>query len=194
MSFNKREKKPKVEITSEGWKLDSEASDLTIDFLFSIPPYTETKDESGGAAQMSCRVPDYIARVISSLKESNKTNYQIVADVVRDCLYVGVVVRCAQYNIDSSNIIHSQLNKMISTASEARKIKSRIQQLSDEVSYLMEHDDIDKALEIFASVVLALSKSNDSWVKKTYVRHIMENKSTKELLERSPKAIRDLLK
>jgi len=190
---NKKDRyhKEKLELDGNGWKVDTGTEKLTVDFLFSIPPYVETKDESG-SSHVGCRIPDYLARVLTSIKENNRSIYQILSDVVRDCLYVGIHVRLYQYGMEANSKLNVEMTKVLQAAQEYRGVCNRFQAFCDEAAFMMEHGETTKAVEHFSSIAIAMSNCDDPWLRGVYMKLVKDNRVTKELIEKSPKAIRDL--
>jgi len=177
----------------DGWKVETGEQEFNMDYLFSLPPFSETRDETG-SVPIGCRVPDYISRLLTYLKESDESSYQIKSDVVRDTVIIGLLVRLQQHNLEGSSLLNIELERALQTSQVSRKIHDRFQQLADNVSFMLSHDDADKAIELVSNIGRAMSAGLDPWIVRTYRRLFKENAVLRDLVDKCEPEVQAAIK
>ena len=176
--------KAEIEVTKTGWSTTAEHDGIIdLDFLINLPVFAESRDEGGNSVQISVRVPEYLARVITSLKESKAAPYKVNSDVVRDSVYLGLFVQTCRYGGINAMLLESRLAQATDVAGEAQRLQMKFNVFVDNLSFLVEHDDAIKAKEIFIDYVKQIPNEERLWTKNKMISLILNNHTTKSMLQ-----------
>jgi len=177
-------KKDRIDVTKDGWSTGSEHDGvIDLDYLINLPVFTESRDEAGNSVQVNVRIPEYLARVVTSLKENKAAPYKLNADVVRDSVYLGLFVQTCRYGGINKMLLESKLAQATDVANESRRLVTKFNVFVDELSYMVEHNDTVKAKEIFINYIKQIPSEEQQWTKNKMIYLILNNHTTKSMLE-----------
>jgi len=172
-----------IEVTKTGWTTAPEYDGIiTLEYLLGLPPFTESRDEGGNSVQFSTRLPEYLARVITSLRENKATPYKVNSDVIRDAIYQGLHNLTCRYGGLNALLIETKLAQATDVAGESRRLQMKFNVFVDELTFLVEHDDAQRAKEIFVDYVKQIPNEERTWTKHKMISLILGNHTTKTML------------
>lgn len=106
-----------------------------FDYLLSRPIFKTTKDKFGHSITLSARVPEAVYRRIQVFREMRGSPYQVMSDVVRDAIFLGILVLNARFGLD---LVWRIPWDLADEAQEERDIQKAVDHLADELNHVSE--------------------------------------------------------
>ena len=85
--------------------------DETLEDLVNRKPFTKSTDKNGGAYTAAARVPIELERHITLFVEMPNSPYMLKGDVVRDAIYLGLLVLHTRYGKKYAKMLKKDITK-----------------------------------------------------------------------------------
>ena len=169
---------------SEWELLDPKSEEvITLEDLISRPPFRDTKDKQGHSMTIGARMPEWVERKIRKLIEMRGSPYELVSDVVRDTIYVGLAVLSARYKHIEDWALEGSLSKIIDTAGESRRITIGVREMLNELTALVEGGDDDVAGELLAQYLDTVASMESKWHQRKRIAQLKSSHIVTSLVE-----------
>lgn len=174
------QKKAQPQKVIDTWALESDTI-ITLEDLVNAAPFNETSDESGEAATIGTRVPQWMLRRVVRIRELPGSPYEINSDVLRDAMYLGLQILQLRYKLHDWEI-EKKLASVIEATGAADRIASQVTELARNLEHLRDDEDSDHAILRLNEFILAIDSIRDEWHRRTLIRMLKRRKIVNELL------------
>ena len=121
-------RKPEEWVVDEGYDL---TPDMPIKALMDRKPFKLSEDKKGHDVTLGARFPKSFDRWVEKIKEVKGSPYKIKSDVVRDCVYIGLLVLNMRYNLDPDWKIEARLAEEKSKIQDDVRIFKEVEEVVD---------------------------------------------------------------
>jgi len=174
------------------WELEATFDRVaSLEELIASPPFKEASDSSGVSVIAGVRIPGWLQRLIAYFTEIKGTPYQIGSDVTRDAIFLGLRVLAMRYKGSPEWTVEARIAKAIDKVGMIRRIRNQIKDLSAGLDEMVSNRDIKQAVEGFEDFVAPVLELEDEWHKRKLIQSLMENKVTRDLLNKCSDGIRN---
>lgn len=163
----------------------------SIDELIEAQPFTE----AGGADSVTAgtRIPKWLFRRAAKLTEVKGSPYELVTDVYRDAVYLGLRIIFMRYKTTHDWGVESKLANIAIDTEVMKRARSQIDTLASGLDSLMKEDEVEKAAEKLGEYVSAVVEMEDDWVKSRLFKMLRGNKVVVEIARHCTSEVRKLV-
>jgi len=142
------------------WETDTEGltSDTALSELIERVPYKTTEDKQGHDSFLGARFPKQFTRWVDSIRELSGSPYQNRADVVRDAIYLGLVIISLRHNLSPNWRTMEKLAQVSGVAAEIAGEYSKIEHLIPQLQILVANKQLRQARDIVRDYVKVLNE------------------------------------
>jgi len=137
-------------MNKDTWSLDSEIGNLDADTPLSVligyKAYTSSQDKKGHEAFLGAKFPKEFARWRTRLRERSEI-YQTNADVVRDAIYLGLIIISLRNNSLAQWRTLVAVTQAHAAIFEDARIFKECEELADDLVILVSNNDLETAAE-----------------------------------------------
>ncbi len=119
----------------------------TLEELIASPPFKEVSDEHGHSATAGTRIPFWLDRRVKLLKEMHGSPYELVSDVLRDAIFLGMRVLAMRHRMSPDWEVETKLAQIIDATGASRRIRNQVEELIKAIDEMLRDNDMDKAAE-----------------------------------------------
>lgn len=186
---------PKKETKKQSdWELESSLDEgVTLDQLIDESPFKESSDEAGNSVTAGTRIPMWLKRRITKIREMSGTPYELDSDVIRDALYIGLRVLHIRYKTSPDWHTETRLAAAIDAVGASRRIRSQVNELVAGLEEMVNDKDKKKAAEHLTDFIDIAGDLEDGWHKEKLFKILNESKVVEELLEKCSPEIQDTI-
>jgi len=166
--------KPKKKDKSQ-WELEAPFDQpASLEELIEASPFSE----AGGADSVTAgtRIPRWLFRRVAKLSESPGTPYDIVSDVYRDAIYIGLRIIHMRHKIAQDWSVDAKLASVVSGAGLITRIRSQVDELATALDNLVKEGERDRAVEELENYVSAAVELDDGWRKTRTFKMMRDSK------------------
>lgn len=184
------DKKKKKEYI-DTWELEADYS-ITLEDLVDSPPFNETNDESGDSITMGTRVPQWLARRITKIRETPGVPYEINSDILRDAIYLGLQILQLRYKLHDWEI-EKKLASVVDATGMSTRIAVQVTELCKYLEKMHADDDNDHAVRRLDEFVCAIDTLTDDWHRRTIIKLLKRRGIVTELLTKCSRQAREIM-
>ena len=173
---NKKDKPPDWQVEEP---LDLEAS---LEELIGSAPFKEASDEHGHSATAATRIPFWLNRRVTALREMSGSPYDLNSDVLRDAIYLGMRVLHMRYKMSPDWDVETKLAAVVEATGAARRIRLQIEELVTGLEEMYRDGDTDKAAESLADYIMAAVDLEGKWHKAKVFNYLRENRVVRDIV------------
>ncbi len=176
--------KKEIKDPREQWELEEALDyDATLEEMVNSPPFKKASDEKGHSVTAGTRLPMWLVRRAQKLKEMSNSPYEIISDVYRDAMYLGLWVLSIRFRYIEDWRVEARMASAISAAGVARHVREQVQDLSDGLEDLEKEDDHKMAVSRLQEYVRATMELNSAWRQQRICKLLRENKTVMKLVD-----------
>lgn len=186
--------KKKSKDTQSDWEPEA-ALDLaaTMDDLINEPPFREVSGESGESTTAAARIPLWLLRRITKLKELPGSPYDINSDVLRDAIYVGLRVLHLRYKLTPDWEVETKLAATVDAVSAGRRVRSQVEELVAGLDEMVRDGDLEKAAGNLNEYVLSAVALDSDWHKSKIFQILTESRVVRDIIPHCNEATQMIL-
>ncbi len=179
----------------EQWELEEALDyDATLEEMVNSPPFKKASDEKGHSVTAGTRIPMWLVRRAQKMKEQANSPYEIISDVYRDAMYLGLWVLSIRYRYIEDWQVESRMASAINAAGVARHVREQVQDLVDGLEDLLKEDDYNIAVTRLQEYVRAANELNSAWRQQRIFKLLRESKTVMKIVDDCDKDVRRLIK
>lgn len=165
----------------------------TLEELLEEPPFKEVSGDTGESVTAATRIPVWLYRRVMKLKEMTGSPYQLVSDVLRDALYIGLRVLNMRYKMERDWDVESKLASIVDAASTSRRLKRQLQELVIGLDDLWREGDRSHAAKCLEEFILSAVELESTWYKRKLFGLVKADKTIQEVLKECNVKIRKVV-
>ena len=175
------------------WELEQAFDAVaTLEELINSPPFKDASDEHGHSVTAGTRIPQWLYRKVVKLKEFPGSPYELVSDVLRDSVYLGLRIQHLRYSIAADWDVETKLAAITDAAGASGRIRSRLEELEGSLEELCMEGDESQAAERLKEYILASAELESMWYRKKIFSFIKASKTIQRVLQLCPRYIQEL--
>lgn len=189
------DKPDKSKAKPSDWELES-AFDLaaTLEDLINSPAFKEASDEKGESVTCGTRLPLWLHRRISKLKEMPESPYEVASDVLRDAVHIGLQVLHMRFGMSPDWEVERKMIAVVDATGVLRRIKAQVDMLTGGLEELREAGDLDQAAYRLSEYVTAASEVANKWHRGRLFRLLGASRAVKEIASACSPEVQKLIK
>lgn len=185
----------KTKTKQSDWELEATFDRVaSLEELINSPPFKEASDSQGVSISTGVRIPGWLQRRISFFTEMKGTPYQIASDVTRDAIFLGLRILAMRYHANPEWMVEAKIAKAIDKVGTIRRIRAQVKDLSQGLEEMVANKDKKQAIEGFEDFIVPVLELEDDWHKQKLIQSVMDNKITREILNKCSDRIVDAVK
>lgn len=165
----------------------------TLGDLIDSPPFREASGDTGESVTAGTRIPTWMYRRINKFKETIGSPYEVVSDVLRDAIYIGLRVLSMRYSTNPDWAVESKMASIVDDASKLRRLKSKFSELMEGLESLWEDGDEGIAIEGLTSFINAALEYETPWYRQKLFSLLGGNKLAQEILKKCSPEVRSAI-
>ncbi len=165
----------------------------TLEELIASPPFKEVSDEHGHSATAGTRIPFWLDRRVKLLKEMHGSPYELVSDVLRDAIFLGMRVLAMRHRMSPDWEVETKLAQVVDATGASRRIRSQVEELIKAIDEMLRDNDMEKASEHLTDYVLAAVDLENEWHKKKVFDILNGSRVVKDVAQYCPRATQQIL-
>lgn len=165
----------------------------TLEDLIGEPPFKEVSGEGGESVTAAARIPLWLLRRITKLKELSGSPYDLNSDVLRDAIYVGLRVLHLRYKLTADWEVETKLAAAVDAVSASRRVRSQVEELVAGLDEMYRDGDVEKAAKNLSEYVMAAVTLDNDWQKGKIFQILAEHKIIRELVSHCGEVVRMIL-
>lgn len=166
---------------------DTESPDFSVDDpigrLASLKPFEKTEDKKGHGVFLSAWFPKEYARRVSVIKEAGSFTYTTTSDVVRDAIFLGLIVLELRLASDPEWQLYTQLEILNNTAKWESELYGQEDAFCESLATFMENKEEGHATELLQARFALLHRNGCAKRKEALLDAIRKHRLT-QLLEK----------
>lgn len=170
--------------------LDLEA---TLEELIAAPPFKQASDEHGHSATAATRIPFWLNRRVTALKEMSGSPFELTSDVLRDAIYLGMRVLHMRYKMSPDWDVETKLAAVIEATGASRRIRLQIEELVTGIDEMYRDGDTDKAAESLTDYIMAAVDLEGRWHKAKVFNYLRESRVVRDVVRYCKSDVQKLL-
>ncbi len=180
--------------THSGWEPEA-ALDLaaTLEELIDEPPFKEVSGEGGESVTTAARIPTWLLRRITKLKEHSGSPYDINSDVLRDAIYVGLRVLHLRYKLTPDWEVETKLAQTVDAVSAGRRVRSQVEELVSGLDEMVKDGDTEKAAYNLTNYMMAAIELESEWHKDKVFKILAENNVVRGVVKHCGDAVKKIM-
>lgn len=177
------------------WELES-TFDLasTLEDLINAPPFREASDEKGESVTCGTRLPLWLHRRITKLREMTESPYEVTSDVLRDSVHIGLQILQMRYKMSQDWEVEKKMAATIDATGALRRIKTQVDMVISGLEELREGGDIDQAAHMLSEYVIAANELVNKWHRERLFKLLGANRAVKEIASACSPDVQKLIK
>lgn len=181
----KKPDKGKEEKKRESWNPEAQF-DLatTLEELINEPPFREVSGDTGDSMTAGTRIPLWLHRRVTRLKEMPGSPYDLQSDVLRDALYIGMRVLNMRYRMSQDWDVEAKMASIVDAASTSRRLKRQVKELVDGLDDLWRDGDEEHAAESLTNYIHSAVELESSWYRRKLFSLLKEDKTIQVVAKR----------
>lgn len=173
------------------WQLEEDTV-VKIEDLVNASVFNQAADENGESANLGIRVPAWMGRRITKIREMPGSPYQINGDVARDALWLGLQILQLRYKTRDWDI-EKKLAKVIDATGELDRINSNVNEFSKNLEKLKASDDAELAILNLEAYLKSVDTMEDAWRKRTTIKLLKRKGIVLELITHCDRSSREMM-
>lgn len=165
----------------------------TLEELIDEPPFKEVSGEGGESVTTAARIPLWLLRRITKLKELSGSPYDINSDVLRDAIYVGLRVLHLRYKLTTDWEVETKLAATIDAVSAGRRVRSQVDELAFGLDEMVKDGDMEKATRNLTDYMMAAVELESEWHKDKVFKLLAESKVVREIAKHCGEAVMKIM-
>ncbi len=165
----------------------------TLEELIGSPPFKEVSDEHGHSATAGTRIPFWLDRRVKLLKEMHGSPYELVSDVLRDAIFLGMRVLAMRHRMSPDWEVETKLAQVIDATGASRRIRNQVEELVQGIDEMFRDNDVQRAAENLTDYVLAAVDLENEWHKKKVFDILNSSRIVKDVVQYCPRETQKLL-
>jgi hypothetical protein len=171
---------------NDAWATESSFDQsISLEELIALPPFRQASDDSGDSYTAAARIPNWMRRRMQKLVETPGSPYQLLGDVARDMMFIGLHVLLMRYKCTNDLAKESKMASVIDMATANRNVTKRLHDFVTSVEEIADEGDIKKAMKFIEQYIGALSELNDRWYKRKAIDMIYGSEKLNKLIKES---------
>lgn len=150
---------------------------ITMEELLNEPPFKEVSGDTGESTTAGTRIPMWLERRITRLKEMPGSPYDVKSDVLRDAIYIGLRVLNLRYKMNPDWDVESKMASVVDAASTSRRLKRQVKELVDGLDDLYRDGDVEHAAASLEKYVFSAVELESAWYKRKLFSVLKEDKT-----------------
>lgn len=177
------------------WELES-TFDLasTLEDLINAPPFREASDEKGESVTCGTRLPLWLHRRITKLREMSESPYEVTSDVLRDSVHIGLQILQMRYKMSQDWEVERKMAATVDATGALRRVKTQVDMLISGLEELREGGDIDQAAHRLSEYVIAANELINKWHREKLFRLLGASRAVKEIASACSLDVQRLIK
>ena len=165
------------------WELEAPLDmEATLEELINAPPFKEPSDEKGNSTTVGSRIPSWLHRRITKLIEMRGSPYEIVSDVIRDCVFLGLRIILLRHKMSADWGVEVKLAAAVDATGASRRVRHQVDELVDGIDELYRDGDTNMAADKLSDYIRAASELENGWHKSRIFRLLDENRIVRDVL------------
>lgn len=156
----------------------------TLEELLKEPPFKEVSGDTGESTTAGTRIPMWLDRRVTRLKEMTGSPYDLKSDVLRDALYIGLRVLNMRYKMSQDWDVEAKMASIVDAASTSRRLKRQVKELADGLDDLWREGDTEHAAGSLTKYVYAAVELESEWYKKKLFSLLKEDKTVQTVAKK----------
>lgn len=173
------------------WQLEDEQA-FELEDLINAPPFKQTSDDSGESSTVSTRVPSWLMRRVTKMREIPGSPYEINSDVLRDAIWLGMQILQLRYKLHDWEI-EKKLASVIDATGMSHRISVQVNELCKNLEKMKTDDDDERAVMQLTKFILAIQTIRDDWHKRTIIKLLKRRGIVTELLPRCTTEVKEIM-
>ena len=185
---------PSKKDKAKDWEVE-EPLDLaaSLEELIASPPFKEVSDEHGHSATAGTRIPFWLDRRIKLLREMNGSPYELISDVLRDAIYLGMHILAMRHRMSPDWDVETKLARVVDATGASRRIRNQVEELTKAIDEMFRDNDVDRAAEFLADYVIAAVDLSNVWHKKKVFEILNNSRVVRDVAQYCSREVQQIL-